>query len=112
MRTIIAGSRDCTDIETLYIALQGVTWGMSEIVSGGCRGVDLLGEEFARRCKLPIKRFPYESKYGKAGGPIRNRKMANYSDALIALWDGKSAGTKNMIEEAHKKSLLVYIYML
>ena len=35
--------------------------------------------------------------------------MALFSDALIAFWDGKSTGTKNMIEEAKKLDLQVRI---
>lgn len=35
--------------------------------------------------------------------------MAEYADALIAFWDGKSKGTKNMIEEAEKRNLKVIV---
>jgi hypothetical protein len=35
--------------------------------------------------------------------------MAEYADALIAIWDGESRGTKNMIEEATKRGLRVYV---
>jgi len=31
--------------------------------------------------------------------------MAEYADALVAFWDGKSKGTKNMIETARKLGL-------
>lgn len=36
--------------------------------------------------------------------------MANYAEALIAIWDGQSKGTKMMIDIANKKGLKVYIY--
>jgi hypothetical protein len=49
--------------------------------------------------------------YGKAGGPIRNREMAEEADALIAFWDGQSRGTKDMIEVAKKKGLKVRVIM-
>jgi hypothetical protein len=31
--------------------------------------------------------------------------MANYADALIAFWDGKRNGTKQMIQLAEKNKL-------
>ena len=42
-------------------------------------------------------------------GPIRNEEMAEVSDALIAFWDGKSRGTKSMIEIARRKGLQVAV---
>jgi hypothetical protein len=54
--------------------------------------------------------FPADWKtHGKAAGPIRNRQMAKNAEALIALWDGNSRGTKNMIETATKLGLKVYV---
>ena len=35
--------------------------------------------------------------------------MANYADALIAFWDGKSRGTKNMIALAKRQNLRIRI---
>ena len=46
-------------------------------------------------------------KYGRAAGPRRNKQMAEYADALLAYWDGKSRGTKNMIELAKDKGLKI-----
>ena len=55
-----------------------------------------------------IKRFPADwGKYGKKAGIIRNRAMAEYADALLAYWDGKSSGTRNMIEIARELGLKV-----
>lgn len=52
---------------------------------------------------IPVKRFPADwDRHGRAAGPIRNCQMAQYADALIAIWDGKSRGTKNMIDEMNK----------
>ena len=41
---------------------------------------------------------------------MRNARMAEYADALIAIWDGSSAGTKNMLQEANKRRLNVRVY--
>ena len=48
-------------------------------------------------------------RHGRAAGPIRNEEMAEVSDALIAFWDGKSRGTKSMIEIAMRKGLQVAV---
>jgi hypothetical protein len=59
---------------------------------------------------VPLKIFPAQwSIYGKGAGYIRNREMAQYADALIAFWDGKSKGTKNMIDEAKKQGLIIKV---
>lgn len=61
---------------------------------------------------IPTQRYPADwALYGKAAGAIRNRKMAENSDALVAVYDGKSPGTKNMIDEAKKVGLKVYVYV-
>lgn len=111
MKTIIAGSRSIADPETVAAAVEASGFEIAEVVSGCCRGVDRLGERWARRHGIPIQRFPADwQKHGKAAGPIRNRSMADYADALIAIWDGESRGTANMIEEAEKRGLKVFVY--
>lgn len=113
MKTIIAGSRDCDSTMEVLIAMSDAGINITEVVSGGCRGVDEIGERLARTRGIPTKVFPADWKaHGKAAGPIRNREMAQYADALIALWDGKSRGTKNMIDEAKKCCLKVHIHMI
>jgi hypothetical protein len=114
MRTIIAGTRDAKI--TMKFITDLIGWsgiGVSEVVSG-CSGiVDLYGEKWARFVGIPVKSFPADwTAYGRKAGPIRNRMMAEYAEALIAVWDGKSRGTKNMIEEARKRGLKVYVQMV
>lgn len=48
-------------------------------------------------------------KHGKAAGFKRNTEMAKYADALIAFWDGKSKGTKHMIDTAKSHNLKVRV---
>lgn len=79
-----------------------------EIVSGGASGADALGERYARERGYSLKIFPAEWKqYGRKAGPIRNRQMAEYADALLAYWDGKSRGTAGMIELAKEYGLKI-----
>ena len=84
---------------------------ISLVVSGTASGADQYGEIWARACGLSVDRYPADwTKHGKAAGPIRNRLMAENADALVAVWDGKSRGTRNMIDEARKRGLVAFIY--
>ena len=74
-------------------------------VSGGCKGADLLGERYAQENNFKIERYLAEwNIYGKYAGPKRNELMAEISDYIICFWDGKSRGTKSMIEFAKQKN--------
>jgi len=110
MKVIIAGSREITSMHYVNLAIQESGFDITEVVSGGARGVDQLGERWAKEHGIPIKRFlPNWEKYGKKAGPLRNKLMSLYADALIAVYDGESKGTKNMIETANKRGLQVYV---
>ena len=110
MKLIIAGGRDIHDYNLVLSGLEESEFKPTEIVSGGAKGVDALGERYAIEMNLPLHIFEANwEEHGRAAGPIRNRKMAENADALLAIWDGKSRGTKNMIETATKKGLLVYV---
>lgn len=110
MKLIIAGSRHLNptveDIQEICFYYEITP---KEIISGSAQGVDAAGEKYADHCKLPIVRFPADwKKYGKSAGPRRNRTMAANADALLLIWDGKSRGSKNMMEEAKKKGIRIY----
>lgn len=107
MRVIIAGSRDYHDYETLLDLIRECPWEITEVISGGAKGVDALGERYANEKNLKLTVYPADwEKHGRAAGPIRNRKMAENADALLAIMKGNnSKGTKNMIETAKKLNL-------
>jgi len=110
MKVVIAGGREFNNYELLREICDELITTDSEIVSGGAKGTDKLGERYANEKGYDLKIFPADwNKYGKGAGPIRNRQMAEYGDMLIAFWDGKSTGTKNMIETSMKLGLSVHI---
>ena len=110
---IIAGGRDINDYQLVLDAVKESGFDIGTVVSGGAKGVDTLGEMYSEQNMLNLKIFrPDWDTHGRAAGPIRNRKMAENAEALIAIWDGKSRGTKNMIETAKKLGLLVYVKMV
>lgn len=110
MRTIIAGSREGPTAADLQAALAGCGWRPSVVLSGTARGADSLGEYWALTNGVPIESFPADwNRFGKRAGYLRNTHMAQRAQALIALWDGQSRGTKHMIDEAARHGLRVWI---
>ncbi len=111
MKTIIAGSRTIIASPVVQAAIDAAPWVITEVVCGGARGVDELGLLLAHSAGVPVKVFKPDWKtHGHAAGPIRNRQMAAYADALIAVWDGSSRGTANMIQEATERGLRIYVH--
>lgn len=73
------------------------------ILSGHCKGVDMLAEQYAYDNGYTLEIYKADwNKYGKSAGPIRNEMMIKSSDYIVAFWDKKSKGTKNLIELAKK----------
>jgi hypothetical protein len=113
-KVVVAGSREFEDYTFLEKKLNHIfsKWHFSEIeiVSGGAKGVDHLGEMYAQAKGCALKVFPADwEKHGKAAGPIRNKEMAEYATHLVAFWDGESRGTKNMIDTAKKLGLKIRV---
>ena len=118
---IIAGSRDFTNYSIVKLSLKHFllskqTSEKPTIICGMARGADMLGYRLAKEFKLPLKEFPANwNQFGKRAGYIRNEQMAKYAQehgngVLFAFWDGKSKGTKWMIQLAKKYNLEVYIF--
>lgn len=113
MKVIVAGGREFTNYALVEEAIKISGFEISQIVSGKAKGVDTLGEVWALANNVPVEAFPADwSQHGRAAGPIRNKQMAEYADALIAIWDGESKGTANMIQQARNKKLNVFIYLV
>jgi hypothetical protein len=100
MKVIIAGSRTIDDYKLVVQAMKHCGFTVTEVVCGMATGIDKQGEVWARANNLPVKEMPADwNQHGKAAGPIRNREMAKYADAAVVIWDGKSRGSRNMINE-------------
>ena len=113
MKVIVAGSRDIVDRGAVWRAIETAPFAVTEIVSGTARGVDSIAESYAGTKQVPVKLFPADwDKYGKPAGAIRNKQMAEYADALIAIWDGQSKGTRNMIKTMNKLNKPVLLYLV
>jgi len=116
MVTVIAGSRGISDYEVLKCAVANSGFDITEVVQGGARGVDLMAARWAYEHGVPMREFAADwNTYGRAAGMIRNEIMAQYASmgdgGLIAVWDGGSPGTRNMIDQAERYGLQVYVYL-
>lgn len=125
LRIIVAGGRDFNDFPLLMNKCIGIiatvtkednTIDKIRIVSGSARGADKLGEQYAQIAHYDVSRFPAAwDIYGKSAGYRRNADMAKFASEegnigiLIAFWDGKSRGTKHMIDLAKRYGLDVYV---
>lgn len=130
MKLIIAGSR------TLYPTVKQIAdevfkyrIPITEIVSGKAPGVDTCGEAYAKAAGQPVKPFPAAwtdlshpdaiirtrrdgTKYDALAGHRRNQQMAEYSDALLLIWDGKSDGSADMKRRMKKLNKPIYEVIL
>ena len=107
MKLAIIGSRHLT-IENLEAY---VPKGVTQIVSGGARGIDRAAAEYAVKQDIPLKEFlPDYARYGRGAPLKRNAQIAQYADAVLAFWDGKSRGTKytlSLFEKLGKKATVI-----
>lgn len=110
LKVIVAGSRTVKAFWAVRDAIAAAGFEIGELVSGGASGPDKTGEVWAMERGIPVRRFPAEWRHGPKAGPMRNRQMAVYADALIAIWDGASRGTANMIEEMQQQGKSVFVH--
>lgn len=124
LRVIIAGSRNFDDFSKLMDICNSIlentankygNFDKIRIISGTARGADRLGEQYAINMRYELSKFyPNWDGLGKRAGYVRNVEIAKFAiennsvGVLIAFWDGKSKGTKRMIEQAAKYGLKVY----
>ena len=112
-RVIIAGSRNFNDYPLLATTMDNLLSNIKSkivIVCGMARGADTLGERYAKDRKYKIVYYPADwDNLGKKAGYIRNEIMAQNADALVAFWDGKSKGTKHMIDLARQYNLRIKV---
>ena len=109
MRLGIVGSRTFNDYSLLEKALNKLAnrIDIKTIVSGGARGADSLAIKYAEVNNIETIVFKPDWSIGKAAAAIRNRKIVDNIDILIAFWDGTSKGTRMTIDMAKSKNIKV-----
>ncbi len=114
IKIVVGGCRNFTDYDTVKNYLDYVLQNLRQkdeilILSGHCRGIDLLAERYAKDNNFNLKLFPADWSKGRSAGPKRNEEMILECDYVIAFWDGLSRGTKSLIYFAkkHNKDLRI-----
>ncbi len=107
MRVAIIGSRSLRVDHLEDYLPENVT----EIVSGGARGIDTCAREYALAHGLKLTEFlPEYEKYGRSAPLRRNVTIIEYADLVIAFWDGSSRGTKYVIDNCKKRNVPVVVH--
>lgn len=109
-RFCVVGSREMNNYYIVYTYLKQYIPKDAIIITGGARGVDMLAEVYAELNGHPCEVYEAQwDRFGKEAGMIRNIEMIRNSDHVIAFWDGKSPGTKQMITESQKRGRNVVV---
>lgn len=115
MKLIVAGGRDFVNTQVMITVLmdlveKGKIDPNPELVCGMARGADMLAYSLWANHNMKIHTFPADWKtHPRSAGYIRNAEMGNFADVLVAFWDGKSRGTKHMIDTMQRLNKPVYV---
>lgn len=117
MKLAIVGSRNFHDYQLFlkHVNEALIYWKLDlydfeEIVSGGCRGTDLLAERLANDYNVKMTIFsPDWNKHGRAAGILRNNDIVNHANAMIAFPSKDSVGTYDSIRKAQLKQIPIVI---
>lgn len=109
MKVAVIGSRNLIVQDLKYYLPEEIT----EIVSGGAKGVDTSAKEYADAQGIKLTEFlPEYSRFGRGAPLKRNISIVEYADLVLAFWDGKSRGTKFVIDECKKRNKPVRIILM
>lgn len=116
MRVLVCGARDWTDADAIRRELLALPAG-SVVIEGAARGADRLAAQIARELGLGVEEYPADwMRYGRAAGPIRNRRMLEEGkpDLVLAFHAdlARSKGTRDMVERAQKAGTEVRVVEL
>lgn len=112
MKIAVVGSRSLDNYQLVKSILEQYTF--SQIVSGGAKGIDTLAEQYSDELGLikPLVILPDWKQYNRGAGAVRNRKIVDTADFVVAIWDGKSKGTKISINHAKKINKPVFVWLI
>ncbi len=112
MKCLVCGSRRINDEKYIFRVLDEFRKhvNITAFVSGTAKGPDSIVIEYGKSRCVEVLLYPADWKhFGRSAGIIRNVEMSKIADIALAFWDGKSAGTKHMIETMRKANKPVKI---
>ena len=107
-KVVVAGGRTFEDYALLEAKLDKLLVERNNlmIISGAANGADKLGEQYAGHREYELLRMPANwALHGNSAGYRRNVEMAERADAVVVFWDGKSRGSKHMIDIAKHNNI-------
>ena len=108
MKVAVIGSRGLS-VEDFSSYLPKET---QEIVSGGAMGIDRSARRYAQKNGIKLTEFlPDYASYGRRAPLLRNLEIIEYSDLVLAFWDGTSRGTKFVIDNCKKMNKPVKVFI-
>lgn len=118
IKLAVVGSRDISNLELVQEAYNKLPteYIVTEIVSGGARGVDQCAERLAEFEQIKLTVFEVTAALAKLHGTIgalfaRNQQIVNYCDALIAIrLPGKSSGTDDVVARMAASGKPYWVY--
>lgn len=116
MKLAICGSRHLKqnfDLNYLESIINKLNISVTEIVSGGAKGADKVAELYAAKQSLKLKIFHAQwQTFGISAGTVRNKQVVDYANYVAVLWDGKSKGTRHVIEYSGETGKPIEIIIL
>lgn len=115
MKIVVFGGRDFTNRSWMLSCLvelqtEGIITPDVELLCGRARGADNTAYDLFKEVGANIHEFPADWEfYGKRAGFVRNKEMAALADVGLGFWDGKSKGTKHMIDEMKRLNKPLYV---
>ena len=110
MKILICGGRHFSDYDFLVTCMNELNqrFNITAIISGRCRGADLLGERWAINNEIPIIPFPANwKKYGVSAGQIRNQQMIDEGKPDLCIAFPGNNGTADMIRRCRYNKIPV-----
>ena len=102
VKVLIAGSRGVNDPDAVRAAIAASGFDVTTVLSGGAKGVDRLGEEWAAERGIPVERIKPDWSQGRHAGLLANSELVAQAEAAVIVYDGQSKGTRDTIGKLQK----------
>lgn len=112
MRIAIVGSRHFAAPERVSEYVRSLPKGTS-IVTGSASGVDAAATRAAREAGIPVHVISasFDELADPAKAAVRNQRLVDLCDVLVAFWDGASQGTRVTVERALDSGKEVHVFI-
>ena len=109
MKVLVAGSRSIDDLSIVTTAIEASGFAVSVVLSGGAKGVDRLGEQWAVEHGIPVEQIKPDWSKGRHAGLLANTELVEQAEAAVIVYDGESKGTKDTIRKLEKAGKATHV---